>query len=210
MKIFNNASELVAEGIVSNHQVGEELGEQSLQPGEVRITISFVFKLETPVLEAFIETLRECIHCTIRWARHSVMGPTTTTEENVILEATRMFRCAEDTPILKVNGGQGAPPTGRSSNAIPSIVESNNIPIAGFPPPVHEGFPHEAPPQLYDMAMRERHERRTAILGERRHKNMTSHSVEVAVIRSKCAAKCMSKLTLNAILNHHMYAWMSP
>lgn len=68
----------------------------------------------------------ECIQCTIRWPRYSIRGPATTAKGNVILEAARVFQCANDTPVAEVNVGKGAPPMGTTFSGIPSVVESNN------------------------------------------------------------------------------------
>ena len=72
--MFDNAVENIAEGVVSAIGVGEWLEGERLQPTDIAIFITKVFKPATVVQEVLKDIMRECLHSTIRMATTSCKG----------------------------------------------------------------------------------------------------------------------------------------
>ena len=72
--MFDNARENVAESVVSAVGIGEWLEGERIQPTDIVILITNVFKPATVVQEVVKDTMGECLHSTIRWPRRHIRG----------------------------------------------------------------------------------------------------------------------------------------
>ena len=81
--MFDNVGEHVAKSMVSTIGVGEWLKEERLQPTDIAILITKVFKPATFVQEVLKDIMGECLHSTIRWPRRHVRGTERIVNENV-------------------------------------------------------------------------------------------------------------------------------
>ena len=92
-----------------------------------------------------------------------------------------------------------------------SEMDSNDSPIPSFECPMTDGLlGPEVPRRPYQMLQRVAAERRrNREMGEHRNRKVRLESVQEAVHRSKCARKCLSKLSELMILTHLYDVWKS-
>ena len=166
--MFDNAGENIAEGVVSVVGVGEWLEGERLQPTDIAILITKVFKPATVVHEVLKDIMGECLHSTIRWPRRHVRGTRRIAIENVE-EAVRVFDYSEDPPGPQHQTPSSIPGPGRSE------MDSNESPIPGFECPTTDGLlGSEVPRRSYQMLQRvaiKRHGNRS--IGEHRTRKVT-------------------------------------
>ena len=96
--MVDTIGENVAEGVVSRVGIGEWLEGERLQPTDIAILVTKVFKPETIVYEVLKDIMEECLHSTIRWPPHYVRGTRRFAIENVE-EVVRVFDFSEDPDI---------------------------------------------------------------------------------------------------------------
>ena len=65
--MFDTAMENIAEGVVSGVGIGEWLEGERLQPTDIVILVTKMFKPETVVHKVLKDIMGECLHSTIRW-----------------------------------------------------------------------------------------------------------------------------------------------
>ena len=95
--MVDTAGKNVVEGIVSGFGISEWLEGERLQPTDIAILVTKVFKPKTVVHEVLKDIVGECLHSTIRWPRRHVRGTGRFAIENVE-EAVRVFDFSEDPP----------------------------------------------------------------------------------------------------------------
>ena len=130
--MFDNARKNVAEGVVSAVGVGEWLEGDRLQPTNIAILITNVFKPATVIQKILKDIMGKCLHNTIRWLRRHVRGTRRVAIENVE-EAMRVFDYSEDPPGLQHQ-------TPSSIGPDRSEMDSNEFPIPGFECPTTDGL----------------------------------------------------------------------
>ena len=189
--------------MVSTVGVGEWLEGERLQPTDIAILITNVFKPATVVYEVLKDTMGECLHSTIRWPRRHVRGMRRFAIVHVE-EAVRVFDYSEDPPGPQ-HQTSGSIGEGRSK------MDSNKSPIPGFKCPTTDGLlGPEVPRCSYQMLQRVATKHcGNHSMGKHRGRKVTLESVQGAVRRSKCACKCLSKLSEVMILTHRCEAWKS-
>ena len=170
--MVDTAGENVAEGVVSGVGIGEWLEGERLQPTDIAILVTKVFKPETVVYEVLKDIMGECLHSTIRWPRRHVRGTRRLAIENVE-EAVRVFDFSEDPP-----GPQHQTPCSMAEGR--SEMDSNDSPIPGFECPMTDGLlGPEVPQHPYQMLQWVATERRgNREIGKHRNKKVTLESVE--------------------------------
>ena len=151
--MVDTAGENVAEGVVSGVEIGEWLEGERLQPTDIAILVTKVFKPETVVYEVLKDIMGECLHSTIRWPRRHVRGTGRVAIENV-KEAVRVFDFSEDPP-----GPQHQTPCSMGEGR--SEMDSNDSPIPGFECLMTDGLlGPEVPQRPYQMLQQVATERR--------------------------------------------------
>ena len=99
--MVDTAGENVVEGVVSGVGIGEWLEEERLQPKDIAILVTKVFKPETVVYEVLKDIMGECLHSTIRWPQRHVWGTERFAIENVE-DAVRVFDFSKDHQGLNI------------------------------------------------------------------------------------------------------------
>ena len=216
VNVFDDLQEHVAEGTVSTLKIGDMLSGARLLPSEVGILVTVVYEPSTLVIEAFMETLGDCLHCTIRWPRHLVRETTRDAQDNVAdsaaspmfhsFEVTPIFYSSEETTSTSIPQKHPSSSTRRVSqpdeDSCSAVGSSNNSAMPNFQP--------TQPQHLYRMSQCnpvERGARKTQ--REPGNNKVTLESVHEAVKRSKCARRCLFKISECAILSYRYYAWQS-
>ena len=201
--MVDTAGKNIAEGIVSGVGIGERLEEKRLQPTDIVILVTKVFKPEMVVHKVLKDIIGECLHSTIQWPRRHVPGTRRFAIKNVE-EAVRVFDFSKDPP-----GPQHQTPCSMEEGR--SEMDSNDSPIPGFECLMTDGLlGPEVPRRPYQMLQRVATERRgNREIRKHQNKKVILESLQGAVRRSKCARKCLSKLSELMILTHRYEAWKS-
>ena len=151
--------------------VGEWLEGDGIQPTDIAILITNVFKPIALVHEVLKDIMGECLHSTIRWPRRQIRGMGRVAIEN-FEEVVRVFDYSKDPPMLQHQ-------TSSSIGPGHSEMDNNEPPIPGFECPTRDGLlGPEVPRRSYQMLQRvaiERHGNR--LIGEHRTRKVTLESV---------------------------------